>query len=365
MAENRRARFFGRVSRLGLAALAASWIAAPLGGSTAYAQVTIELDQLTAAIKGQDVTIHARTSAEVDGCKLYIRKLLELGDFNDLPMEKTGATTFRYVLPLSQEQGEVGRLEYYVAAFKGGQEVAKTDSLVISFIDPPFIGELTAGSTEGLTKEDWKLFIKGRISRPFYKRWWVYALAGAIAIPVTAVLASGGTAVPGPPSTTIAVADAARRDFALDFLCPGRQIPVTLMINQGVSPFDVIYTLKQTGGSSTITLEGIGPLPRGQELVVLPVKTYQTPSGQNTSTQTENFPALNLTPRPQQIFGSALLQFRAIVRDKNTKTSFAGATVGQPLPSGVTSGLTSDSRLISSATTDGAQTGITSGCSGS
>jgi hypothetical protein len=106
-----------------------------MGGSRAWSQdIGLELDEVTAAIKGMDVTIHARTSVEVDEVKLWIRKLLELGPFNDVSMDKAGSTTYRYTLPLSQEQGEVGRLEYYVEAFKGGQSQYELHSLTFRFI---------------------------------------------------------------------------------------------------------------------------------------------------------------------------------------------------------------------------------------
>src|SRR5262245_43942699 len=114
MAEIKSLRWHAKVGRVLLAAMVLHLSILPTGLPPVHAQdVTVELDQVTAAIKGQDVTIYARTSAEVDEAKLYIRNLLDLGDFNDLAMEKTGATTFKYTLPLSQQQGELQRLEYY------------------------------------------------------------------------------------------------------------------------------------------------------------------------------------------------------------------------------------------------------------
>src|SRR5262249_19877828 len=143
---------------------------------------------------------------------------------------------------------------YYVSANKGGQEIAKTDNYVISFIDPPFIGDITAQATEGLEKEDWKLFIKGRISRPFYKRWWVYAIAGAVAIPVTAVLAGGGSNTVGPPTITLAIPGPSveHRDSTFGFVCQG-EIPLTLTIVGGKPPFEALFTVRKTisGGSTT------------------------------------------------------------------------------------------------------------------
>src|SRR5262245_4617937 len=249
MAENNSPKWHARVGRVLLAAMVLHLSILPTGfaPSVRAQDIPAELDEVTAAIKGQDVTIYARTSGEADEAKLFIRNLLDLGDFNDLAMEKTGATTFRYVLPLSQQQGELQRLEYYVEVYRAGQPVAKTESYVISFIDPPFVGELTAFPTEGLEKEDWKLFIKGRISRPFYKKWWLWALLGAAGVGATAVLVGGGETIAGPPTVALTEGEGTEHDTVFDFVCEG-QVPMSLSITGGEPPYEAIYTVQLIGG---------------------------------------------------------------------------------------------------------------------
>jgi hypothetical protein len=303
--------------------------------SAALAQdVTIELDQVTAAIKGQDVTIHARVSQEVDEAKLFIRKLLELGPFNDLSMEKTGSFTYRYVLPLSQEQGEVGRLEYYVAAYRGGQEVAKTESNVISFIDPPFIGDLTASPTEGLEREDWKLFIKGRISRPFYKRWWVWALLGAAGVGATAVLVRGEEAVPE-VDIDFELGEVERSN--IQTLCPRLPVPVTLTLTGGAPPFQAILLASNEGIN---TIQGIGP--RGSNAVFGFLSDI--PEGQGGQTVVEfSYPGFSVPLTSANAQNPVIL--RAIVRDSKARAFSVTPAVGSPLPATIEEDDEADSRI--------------------
>jgi hypothetical protein len=335
MAEVKTLRWHAKVGRVLLAAMVMHLSILPMGFPPAYAQdVTVELDQVTAAIKGQDVTIYARTSAEVDEAKLYIRNLLDLGDFNDLAMEKSGATTFKYTLPLSQQQGELQRLEYYVEVYRGGQPVAKTESYVISFIDPPFVGEVTALPTEGLEKEDWKLFIKGRISRPFYKKWWLWALLGAAGVGATAVLVGGGTTIAGPATVTLSKpAGEIETDPNLNQVCQGA-VPLDLSITGGEAPYEAIFTVNVQGGNANVEVAGAGTLQENVDIVVAP-ESVTPPIASTPGTFRVVFPAVALHPRGTASTGLSSLVYSAIVRDTRSTTSFAGATPGQPLPSNI------------------------------
>lgn len=337
MAESSSLRWHARIGRVLLAAMVLHLTILPTGfaPSVRAQDVTVELDEVTAAIKGQDVTIYARTSGEVDEAKLFIRNLLDLGDFNDLAMEKTGATTFRYVLPLSQQQGELQRLEYYVEVYRGGQPVAKTESYVISFIDPPFVGEVTAFPTEGLEKEDWKLFIKGRISRPFYKKWWLWALLGAAGVGATAALVGGGTTIAGPPTVNLSKPTGEiDLDPNLNQVCQGA-VPLDLSITGGEAPYEAIYTINVQGGNANVVVAGVsGNLQENADIVVTP-ESVNPPIAATPGTFRVVFPAVTLTKRGAPGTGLSSLVYSAIVRDSGATTSFAGATPGQPLPSNI------------------------------
>lgn len=309
--------------------------------SLASAQgVQIELEPVTAAIKGKDVSIHCRVSQEVDEVKLFIRKLLDLGPFNDLPMEKTGAVNYRLTLPLSQESGEIGRLEYYLEAYKGGQAVAKTESYVISFVEAPFIGEVGIYETPGLDRAAWKDFMKGRVKRPLFKRWWVWAILGGVGIGATALLVGGSTeAPPAPPSISFVVADEARRDTQFTLLCEPQQIPMTLAITgMAQGPFDVIFTMARPGGNREVQVATSPPVQLTSNDTVIFTQSFET-----TGTFTIQYPTVEVLGSAT---GPATLRFLAIVKDGVTDATFGGVSPGSPLPTTIRNLIQEDDRVI-------------------
>jgi hypothetical protein len=312
-----------------------------VGSALAQDAVTVETDEVTAAIKGQDVTIHARVSAEVDEVKLFIRRLLELGEFNDLAMEKTGAFNWRYTLPLSQQAEDVGRLEYYMEAYRGGQPVARSENFVISFIDPPFIGEASYAPTVGLDKAAWNDLVKGRIKRPFYKRWWVYAIAGAVAIPVTAVLAGGGADPIEPVTLDFDFAAAGVIRSSIDVLCPQQPIPFVLTIVEGEPPYQVIFTVQNTGGN---TIDEVGG-PGAERVVVGGFLQDVRPANEGDTTTVVNFDFPGLTVRSASPNSQNPVRFRAIVRDAQAPAFSANPAPGQPLPSQIETDLLEETRI--------------------
>ena len=320
----------------------------PLVGNLAFAQdggVQIEFDPITAAIKGSDVSLHVRVNQDVDEVKVFIRQLLDLfSPFNDLPMEKTGATTWRILIPLSSEEGELGRLEYYVEAYKNGQPVAKTENFVISFIDPPFIGEVQKFETPGLDKAGWKDFVAGRIKRPFFKRWYVWAFLGAAGIAATAVLVGGSEEIPpGPPVVTFSIAENAVRDtnqqIPTNFLCERSEIPVKLNIVGGVPPFDVVFTAQITGGSAGAAANGISPDLDGSERVIVATQSFAD-SGEKDVL----LPGIDVKV-PAGSFGVTNILFSTIIKDGETIASIGGTATGSVVPSTTTDLITNDPRV--------------------
>jgi hypothetical protein len=338
MAHTSRVRFSQRlVALVGIVAVLQLAVAPGLGEGARAQGIRIDLDEVTAAIRGQDVTIHARTSTEVEEARLFIRNLLDLGPFSELPMERTGSTTWRYVLPLSRQEGDVGRLEYYVEGYQGGQPVAKTENFVISFIDPPFIGAAAFREEPGLPRDEWRDFIRGRISRPIYRRWWVYAIAGAVAVPVTYVLARGEDAPPGPPSLVPRIGAEASRDANFNLLCPRAAVPMALEILGGQGPFDAIFTIARTGGNRDITVPGIaGPLDAQNR--VLFTRTFAE-SGIHSDLQ---IPPISVV---QAGSGPANVVISVIVKDSITSASLGNPPVGQPLPQNIVDLIRDDTRV--------------------
>ncbi len=317
-------------------------------GAWAQSGISIEFDPVTAAIKGEDVTIHCQVSAQVDEVRLFIRKLLDLGPFNDLPMEKAGTYTWRLVLPLGQEEEDLGRLEYYLEAYKGGKSVAKTESYVISFVEKPFIGEMQFHEDIGVDKDIWKAYIGGRIKRAFFKRWWVWALIGAAGVATTAVLVGGGgDAPPAPPAISLDPNENVKRDTTFTNICDGRDILFDLRIAGGVPPFEAIFAVQRIGGSTSATTSDGTIQIDGSNRIILTAQTFQA-----TGTFPVTFPAIDVELAKGQFFGTTNMKFSVVLKDGETGASLASAVVGSPVPSTILELVENDERVQFETTFD-------------
>lgn len=161
----------------------------------AGAAVALDHAPIGTKVIGTDIEFVVKAPGSVDSVTLLLRKLDVMEDFTRVELTRSGsAGEFRYTLPLSQEPVR-SRVEYFFEAYSGGQQVAVTSSYYIRFIERPFVGEPEVVTTAKLSKDEWKILLRGG-KRPAWQKWWVWAIAGVVVAGAVAATAGGDSSSP-------------------------------------------------------------------------------------------------------------------------------------------------------------------------
>jgi hypothetical protein len=130
------------------------------------------------AILGQDWTVEVATAPEVDEVVLFVRKLAELGDFAEFPLDRVAPGKFSATFELTQyEDFNWERLEYYLEARQAGSVVGRTDSYVLTFVEQQQIAPPVVDASPEITENEFEQLVKGV---PLWKRWWFWAGATVV-----------------------------------------------------------------------------------------------------------------------------------------------------------------------------------------
>jgi hypothetical protein len=175
----------------------------------------------------------------------------------------------------------------------------------------------------------------------WYQRWWFYAGLGAIAVPVTAVLAKGAlVSEPGPPSVRLGVIER-DRDPISGLHCDGA-IDLELTVEGGKPPYEVIFTVGALGSTMLISVEGIGMEVDNQDWVMLK-QTFKAPGSIGIRT-----PRIDvLGDFSFYLPGIAtFVRFGVILKDSASESRFDLALVGRVLPESIRALPTRDRRVL-------------------
>ncbi|MBI2569411.1 MAG: hypothetical protein HYV63_20545 [Candidatus Schekmanbacteria bacterium] len=221
--------------------------------------VSIQHEPVGNRIVGSDITFTARVTGDVEQVLLLVRQLAELGDYTAFAMDRREGGEYAYVLPLSQEPVQ-SRLEYYIEARKGGKMVAETERYTIGFIERPFVGTPQVMTTASLSKEEWKLLLRGG-QQPWWKKWWVWAIAGvALAGTVAATVGGGGgSSVPALEQTVQGVFPSTRGNIVI---AAGGQanVPVGAFGATSLASFSIAPKGGKPPYAATVTIPDATPL---------------------------------------------------------------------------------------------------------